>query len=142
MSRTMQLDSNRLRLNESRLRVAMSLATPPLLVALAWGAWALEAPRLVVAGLAVLAALLGYVAIFDFPLAIEVDSEGIHRVCLIRRQTEPWEDIAAVVQPRQKGLVLVTTSRKRHILLDRSLEEGELGLLRTEVGRRDVQVGF
>ena len=135
-------EASQLRLSESRLRVAMSLATPPLLVLLAWGAWALEAPSLVVAGLALLAAVLGYVAVFDFPLAIEVDSEGIHRVCLVRRQTEPWDDIAAIVQPRQRGLVLVTTNRKRHILLDRSLEEGELDLLRTQVGLRDVQVGF
>ncbi|MGH8951988.1 MAG: hypothetical protein ACRDX9_11240 [Acidimicrobiia bacterium] len=135
-------EANRLILHESRLRVAMSLATPPLLVALAWGAWALEAPTLVVVGLALLAAFLGYVAIFDFPLAVEVDSEGIHRICLVRRQNDPWDDIAGIVQPKQRGLVLVTTDRKRHILLDRSLEEDELDLLRTQVGLRDVQVDF
>lgn len=138
----MRREAVRLRLGESRLRIALSLATPPLLVLLAWGSWLIEAPMAVVAVLAVLAALLGYVAAFDFPLAIEIDADGIHRVSLLRRQLMPWSDIASIAQPRRNGLVLVTTDQKRHILLDRAMEDGELDLLRAQARLRDVQLGF
>ena len=138
----MRREAVRLRLSESWPRVALSLATPPLLVLLAWGSWLIETPMAVVAVLAILAALLGYVAVFDFPLAIEVDAEGIRRVSLLRRQLLPWSEIASIVQPRKSGLVVVTTNRKRHILLDRALEEGELDLLRAQARLRDVEIGF
>ena len=138
----MRREAVRLRLGESRLRIALSLATPPLLVLLAWGAWLVHAPLAVTAVLAVLAALLGYVAVFDFPLAIEVDAAGIHRVSLLRRHLLAWGDIASIGQPRRSGLVLVTTDQKRHILLDRAVEEDELDLLRAQARLRDVDLGF
>lgn len=138
----MRREAVRLRLSESWPRVALSLATPPLLVLLAWGSWLIETPMAVVAVLAILAALLGYVAVLDFPLAIEVDAEGIRRVSLLRRQLLPWTEIASIVQPRKSGLVVVTTNRKRNILLDRALEEGELDLLRAQARLRDVEIGF
>jgi hypothetical protein len=138
----MRREEVRLRLGESRLRVALSLATPPLLVILAWVAWLVDAPMVVVAVLAVLAALLGYVAVFDFPLAIEVDADGIHRVSLLRRQLTPWSEIASIAQPRKKGLMLVTSDDKRHILLDRAMGDGELDLLRAQARLRDVRPGF
>lgn len=131
-----------MRLAESKLRVALSLATPPLLLLIAWGALAVEAPLLVTALLAGLAALLGYVAAFDFPTAIEVDGRGIHRLCVLRRQVLKWDDIVGIVQPRKRGLVLVTKDRKRRILLDRALEEGELDLLRTQARLRNVNAEF
>jgi hypothetical protein len=138
----MRREAVRLRLGESRSRIALSLATPPLLVLLAWVAWLVEAPMLVVTVLAVLAAVLGYVAVFDFPLAIEVDAEGVHRVCLLRRQLTRWGDIASITQPRKSGLVLVTTGQKRLILVDRALEDGELDLLRAQARLREVTIGF
>jgi hypothetical protein len=138
----MRREAVRLRLGESRLRIALSLATPPLLVVLGWVSWLVEAPMGVVGVLAVLAALLGYVAAFDFPLAIEVDADGIHRVSLLRRQLTPWGDIASISQPRKNGLILVTNDDKRHILLDRAISEGELDLLRAQARLRDVHLGF
>lgn len=131
-----------MRLSESRLRVVLSIATPPLLLTMAWGSWAVEAPLLVTGFFAVMTAGLGYVTAFDFATAIEVNDSGVHRICLLRRQLLPWDEISGIVQPRKRGLVLITRDRKRHILLDRYLEEGELDLLRTQVGPRDVQIGF
>lgn len=138
----MRREAVRLRLGEARLRIALSLATPPLLVLLSWVSWLVEAPMAVTAVLAVLAALLGYVAAFDFPLAIEVDADGIHRVSLLRSQLTPWSDIASMSQPRRHGLILVTNDDKRHILLDRAIGEGELDLLRAQARLRDVELGF
>lgn len=138
----MSRETVRLRLNESRLRIALSVATPPLLLVMAWGSWAVEAPVLLTGFFAVMTAVLGYVAAWDFPTAIDVDSSGIHRICFLRRQLLPWDDIAGIVQPGKRGLVLVTEDRKRHILLDRFLAEGELDLLRAQARLREVQVGF
>jgi hypothetical protein len=138
----MQREAVRLKLKESKPRVALSVATPPLLLIMAWGSWAVEAPMWLTAILAVLAALLGYVVAFDFPLAIEVDGEGIHRLCLLRRQLLKWDDIAGIVQPRKRGLVLVTEDRKRRILLDRGFDEGELDLLRAQARLRNVRTEF
>jgi hypothetical protein len=138
----MRREEVRLRLGESRLRIALSLATPPLLVLLAWVSWLVAAPVVVVAVLAVLAALLGYVAAFDFPLAIEVDADGIHRISLLRRQLTPWSEIASITRPRKKGLILVTNDDKRHILLDRAMGNGELDLLREQARLRDIRPGF
>lgn len=132
----------RLRLSESRLRIALSVATPPLLLAAAWGSWAVDASVFLTALLALLTAGLGYVAAFDFPIAVDVDSSGIHRICLLRRQLVAWDDIAAIVQPRNRGLIVVTEDRKRHILLDRFLEAGELDLLRAQAQLRDVKIEF
>ncbi|HEY4606398.1 MAG TPA: PH domain-containing protein [Acidimicrobiia bacterium] len=138
----MRREAVRLKLGESRLRIALSVATPPLLVFLAWGSWAVDAPSLVTWVLVVLIVLLGYVVAFDFALAIEVDANGIHRRCLLRRQLIPWGEIAGIVQPGRRGLVVVTDNRKRHVLLDRRLEEGERDLLRAQAQLRDVKVGF
>lgn len=138
----MRREEARLRLGESRLRIALSLATPPLLVLLAWVSWLVAAPMAVVAVLAVLAALLGYVAAFDFPLAIEVDATGINRVSLLRRQLTPWSEIASLAQPRNKGLILVTHDDKRHILLDRAMGTDELDLLRAQARLRDISAAF
>jgi hypothetical protein len=103
---------------------------------------AVDASVFLTALLALLTAGLGYVAAFDFPIAVDVDSSGIHRICLLRRQLVAWDDIAAIVQPRNRGLVVVTEDRKRHILLDRLLQAGELDLLRAQAQSRDVKTEF
>jgi hypothetical protein len=61
---------------------------------------------------------------------------------MLRRQLVTWDDIAAIVQPRNRGLVVVTEDRKRHILLDRFLQAGELDLLRAQAQMRDIQIEF
>lgn len=138
----MRRETVRLRLRESWPRVVLSLATPPLLVLLAWGAWALQAHPIVVAVLAVLAAALGYVAAVDFPLAVEVEKEGIRRICVLRRHLIPWAEIDSITRSRRTGLLVVTTDGRRHVLVDRSLDESELSLLRAQAGQREVEVSF
>ena len=133
-------ETGRMRLPESRLRVILSIASPPSLLVLVWGAWAVDAAWPVIAILALLAVLLGYVIAFDFPVAVEFDETGVHRACLLRRHTLPWGTIAAIVQPRKRGLLLITEDRKRHSLLDRRLHDDELDLLRDEAEMRGVRV--
>lgn len=131
-----------MRIPESRFRVILSMAAPPSLLVLVWGAWEVDAAWPVTAILAVLAVLLGYVILFDFPVALELDESGVHRACLLRRHTVPWDAIAAIVQPRRRGLLLITEDRKRHSLLDRRLDDDELDLLRDEAEMRGVRVEF
>ncbi len=127
-------------IDESRWRVGLSLATPVILLFLAWGAVVVDMPTPVPIVLAVLALFLGYIALFDFAISVEVDERGIQRRCLFRRQLTIWDDAAAIVQPRKRGLVLVTNDRKQRVLVDRTLEEGELTRLRAEAERRGLRV--
>ncbi|MGA8038758.1 MAG: hypothetical protein WCA93_01480 [Acidimicrobiia bacterium] len=114
------------------------MVTPPLLVAMAWGSELVDAPVLLSLALAGLAALLGYVALFDYARSIEIGETGVDRICILRRQHTPWDDIAVIARPRGRGLVLVTTSGKSRILLDRRLEGDELELFRAQLHRLDI----
>lgn len=127
-----------MRLDESRWRLVLSLVTPPLLVAMAWISELVDAPVFLSLALAGLAALLGYVALFDYARSIEVGEHGVDRICILRRQHTPWDDIAVIARPRGKGLVLVTKSGKSRVLLDRRLEDDELSLFRKRLGQMDV----
>lgn len=118
------------------------MATPLLLLLLAWGAVIVEAPVAVPVTLILLATALGYIALFDFAVAVDVDDTGITRRCLLRRQHMPWGEIEAVVKPRRRGLIVVTRDRRRRILLDRGLEEDELNRLRSELKRRNLRADF
>lgn len=131
-----------MRIHEARSRVALSLATPPLLFGLAWTSWLTQGPTALTASFALLAAGLGYVVLFDFPLAVEVDGNGIHRLSLLRRRHLPWEEVVRIVKPRRRGLFVVDRAGKRHILVDRTLEEGELRLLRSQAERHQVSTSF
>lgn len=128
-----------MRLDEARWRVVLSMSTPPLLVAMAWGADLVGAPVFLTLALAALAALLGYVALFDYAKAISIDDTGIERLCILRRQRTPWEDVAGITRPRNRGLVLVTSSGKRRILLDRRLDDQELALLRAQPRMKSIK---
>jgi hypothetical protein len=127
---------------ESRTRIALSVAAPALLLLVAGGFWSVDAAMPLIATVLVLAVLLGYVVAFDFPTSIEVDSTGINRVCLFRRHVLHWDDILGIVQPRRGGLVVMTKDRKRHVLLDRLLEPEELDVLRVEAERNEVRIEF
>jgi hypothetical protein len=131
-----------MRAEESRTRIALSVAAPALLLLVAWGFWSVDAAMPLIATVLVLAVLLGYVVAFDFPTSIEVDSTGINRVCLFRRHVLEWDDILGIVQPRRGGLVVMTKDRKRHVLLDRLLEPEELDVLRVEAERNEVRIEF
>ena len=57
--------------------------TPPLLVLMAWGGYLVDSPTAVTAVLTILAAVLGYVVVIDFPFSIDIDEverEGSNKI--------------------------------------------------------------
>jgi hypothetical protein len=133
---------NRLRIPESKLRVVLALITPPLMLGMALLTLTVEAPIAVPVVFGILGTLLAIVVVFDFPLAFDLSQHGLVRVCLVRRHALEWSEIAAIVKPRRRGLVLVTTNRKRHVLVDRILEEDERKALMDFGEAHGVQVEF
>jgi hypothetical protein len=131
-----------MRISESKVRVVLALATPPLLLAMALLTLAVNSPIAVPIVFGALGTLLGAVVIFDFPLAIEVNADGLVRVCLLRHHSLSWEEVAAIIKPRRRGLVLVTTNRKRHVLIDRILDPDERNRLLEEGERHGLQIGI
>lgn len=131
-----------IRIPESKIRVTLAVVTPPLLLGMALLTLAVESPLAVPVVFGILGTLLGTVVIFDYPLAIELNETGLVRVCLLRHHRLSWDDIAAIVKPRRRGLVLVTTKRKRHVLIDRILEPDERTRLMSEAERHGIQIGI
>ena len=128
-----------MRIRESRWRAGLSLVTPPLLVIMAWGAYVVDAPIAVTGVLATLAALLGYVVVFDFPFSIDIDDEGIQRNGLIRDQLIEWGQIELISRPKRRGVTAVIKSGKQVILIDRGLDSAEVDLIETQARLRDVE---
>lgn len=135
----MQGEAIRLRIRESRLRAGLSLATPPLLVVMAWGAYLVDSPVFVTAILAILAAALGYIVLFDFPLSIDINDEGIRRNCLLLSRLIDWDEMEGITRPKRRGLTVATNSGKQIMLIDRSLDSGELDLIETQARLRHVK---
>ncbi len=131
-----------MRIPESKVRVALAVLTPPMLLGMALLTLAVQSPIAVPVVFGILGTLLGAVVIFDYPIAIEVNETGLIRICLLRHQRLKWEDIAAIVKPRRRGLVLVTNKRKRHVLIDRILESAERQRLLSEGERHGIQIGL
>jgi hypothetical protein len=131
-----------MRISESTVRVVLALATPPLLLAMALLTVAVGSPIAVPIVFGSLGTLLGAVVVFDFPLAVEVNADGLVRVCLLRHHSIAWDEVAAIVKPRRRGLVLVTTNRKRHVLIDRILDPDERNRLLEEGEHHDIQIGI
>lgn len=132
--------SETFRIRESAVRVGLALVAPPLLAGLALLTWTVLAPPAVPIVFAIFSVLLAIVVMFDFPLAIELGPTGLTRLCLLRRHTLLWEDIAVIIKPKRRGLLIVTKSRKKHVLIDRILEESERKTLLDHGDRHDVQV--
>lgn len=131
-----------MRIAESKIRVALAVLTPPMLLGMALLTLAVQSPVPVPVVFGILGTVLGAVVIFDYPIAIEVNDMGIVRVCLLRHHRLSWDEIAAIIKPRRRGLVLVTNSRKRHVLIDRILEPDERKRLLSEGETRGFQVGL
>ncbi|MEX1037422.1 MAG: hypothetical protein WDZ96_01040 [Acidimicrobiia bacterium] len=131
-----------MRIPESKIRVTLALVTPPLLLGMALLTLAVESPLPVPVVFGILGTLLGTVVIFDYPLAVELNETGLVRVCLLRHHRLGWDDIAAIVKPRRRGLVLVTKKRKRHVLIDRILDPEERTQLMSEAERHGIQIGI
>lgn len=131
-----------MRIPESKVRVALAVLTPPMLLGMALLTLAVQSPLPVPIVFGILGTLLGTVVIFDYPIAIELNDNGLVRICLLRHHRLSWDDIAAIVKPRRRGLVLVTNRRKRHVLIDRILEPDERLRLLSEGERRGIQMGL
>ena len=131
-----------LRIPESKVRIALAVLTPPMLLGMALLTLAVQSPVPVPIVFGVLGTLLGAVVILDYPIAIELNDNGLVRICLLRHHRLGWDDIAAIIKPRRRGLVLVTNNRKRHVLIDRILEPDERQRLLSEGERRGIQMGL
>lgn len=131
-----------LRIPESKIRVVLAVVTPPMLLGMALLTLAVQSPLPVPVVFGILGTLLGAVVIFDYPIAIEVNDNGLVRICFLRHHRLSWDEIAAIVKPRRRGLVLVTNDRKRHVLIDRILEPDERQRLLSEGERHGVQMGL
>lgn len=129
-----------MRIKESRIRVVLALTAPPLLAALALLTWIVEAPTTVPVVFGVLAALLTIVVVYDYPLAIELTPDSLQRLCLFRRHILPWDEVAAIIKPRRRGLIVVTRGRKKHVLIDRILNESERLALMQQGDKHRIQV--
>ncbi|CAN5822787.1 hypothetical protein BH23ACT4_BH23ACT4_11380 [soil metagenome] len=131
-----------LRIPESKVRVALAVLTPPMLLGMGLLTISVQSPTPVPLVFGILGTLLGAVVILDYPIAIEVNDAGVVRICLLRHHRLSWDEISAIVKPRRKGLVLVTNRRKRHVLIDRILEPEERQRLLSEGEGRGVQMGI
>ncbi len=129
-----------MRIKESTIRVALALTAPPLLAGLALLTWIVDSPTTVPVVFGILAALLTVVVIYDYPLAIELTPDNLQRLCLFRRHVLPWEEVAAIIKPRRRGLIVVTRARKKHVLIDRILNEPERVELMRQGERHGVRV--
>lgn len=112
--------------------------TPPLLVLMAWGGYLVDSPTVVTAVLTILAAVLGYVVVIDFPFSIDIDDEGVRRNGLIRSQLIEWDQIDRIAKLRGRGVTATTKSGKRLVLIDRRLDPSEVDLIETQARLRDV----
>ena len=135
----MQREAIRLRIRESRLRAGLSLLTPPLLVLMAWGGYLIDSAPAVTAALAILAGVLGWVVVIDFPFSIDIDDEGVRRNGLIRSQLIEWDQIDRIAKLRGRGVTAFTKSGKRLVLIDRGLDPSEVDLIETQARLRDVR---
>lgn len=139
---TMTETTEPMRIPESKVRVALAVLTPPMLLGMGLLTLAVQSPIPVPIVFGILGTLLGIVVTFDYPIAIELNDKGLVRICLLRHHRLGWDDIAAIVKPRRRGLVLVTNKRKRHVLIDRILEPEERQRLLSEGESRGIQMGL
>ena len=113
--------------------------TPPLLVLMAWGGYLIDSAPAVTAALAILAGVLGWVVVIDFPFSIDIDDEGVRRNGLIRSQLIEWDQIDRIAKLRGRGVTAITKSGKRLVLIDRRLDPDEVDLIETQARLRDVR---
>ena len=127
-------------LSESRLRVGLSLSTPPLLLALALIVWTGGVSGWVAGGLVLVSLISGWFVLFDFAISIILDTHGIIRRCLARDHVIEWTAIDRITRRPRRGLVLVTGDGEHHILIDRKLDDSEFDSFVTRVRARGVEI--
>jgi hypothetical protein len=101
-----------MRIWESKIRIALAIATPPLLLGMALLTLAVDSPIAVPIVFGALGTILGLLVLFDFPLAIESGANDLTRVCLLRHHRIPYQEINVIIKPRRRGLILIKNDRK------------------------------
>lgn len=127
-------------IRESKIRVALALATPPLLLGMALLTLFVDSPIAVPIMFGLLGTFLGLTVLFDFPLALQLNESDLERISLLRRHRVAWDDVGAIIKPRRRGLIMVTTARKRYVLIDRILEADERRLIMNKGETHGFQV--
>lgn len=125
-------------IDESRLRLSLSLSTPILLALIALGVALGEGPLWAILLFGGSAIALGWFVVYDFALSIDIDDRRIQRRCLARRQDIPWVEIDRFIRTGRKGLVAVTGDGKHHILVDRRLTDEELSAVKVRARQHGI----
>lgn len=128
-----------LTLAESKLRLVMSFAAPPILVALAvllFGGDIATWIAILVGGIGI---LLTVFVLVDFATTVDIGPHGIVRHAPMRKAHIDWDDVEKLVVPKRGGLTAVTNEGRPVILVDRKLVSHEVDIVRARA--RDAGVG-
>lgn len=138
--------------------IAAAFVTPLLLLLVGLTAVRTVGWRVLPTGIVLLASGLLLVALLDVPLQTRFDREGVHRTCLLRRHTLPWESIRLLQRARGNlhsyirlkgspseakpsgGLVAAVGRQRRYQLTDRIESRSEYDMLRDVVRLREGDV--
>jgi len=131
--------SRGLRLEESKLRVWMSASAPLLLLALAVAVGTSGLPFWLALVLGLVAAALAWFVLYDFTTSVLVDESGVTLTSIARDRTLAWGVIERLMNPRHRGLVVITTEGAYHIVIDRKLAPEELDLVASHVRRHGIE---
>jgi hypothetical protein len=104
---------------------------PAILMALGVMGWAGIGARPVPVTFLLVGVALGAVVLLDYPRRVRFDRAGVHRICLLRRHSLPWERLAAFERPRPSSTATLRNMRERP---DEPIISG--GLIARGTGRR------
>jgi hypothetical protein len=108
-----------------------AFTTPLILVALGALGWTGIGMRPVPMTFLLVGVALGAVVLVDYPSRVVFDRDGIHRVCVLRRHSLPWDRLAAIERPRPTSAATLRNLRERP---DEPIISG--GLIARSTGRR------
>jgi hypothetical protein len=108
-----------------------AFATPLILLALGTIGWSSIGARPVPIAFFAAGAVLGAVVLFDYPNRVVFDRRGVHRQCVLRRHSLPWDRVAAIERPRPSSVATLRNMRERP---DEPITSG--GLIARGTGRR------
>lgn len=129
-----------LTLAESKLRLAVSFAAPPILVALAILLSAGDVATWIPIVIGAVGILLTVFVLVDFATTIDIGPQGIVRNAPVRKAAIDWEDVEKLVVPKRGGLTVVTLDGRHIILVDRKLVSYELEMARARARESGVDV--
>lgn len=121
---------------------ASLVVAPPLMI----GIGASGAPNVFPSLILTVGVLLLVSSLFFQPWSTTFAGDGIHRRCLLRRQTIPWDEVRSIIRTpsrgRVGGLMARTGPRRRHLLTDRAELIHEYDTLKEAVQRWAPEVSF